>query len=111
MSRSISPRPQGSVSAVEMALSLGSYNSGSRDGTGGEYSTLFHFYTSIIPPPVPTARSKRKADDLGCADDNNHQAKRQRPLAPVAMVDGNIPLKKTWEMMELSNRKGLLTKF
>ena len=62
------------------------------------------------PFPVPTAGSKHKADDLGMGD-NDHQAKWQRTLTPVAMSDGNLPLKKTWEMTELKNRRGLLAKF
>ncbi len=52
--------------------------------------------------------SKRKADeDLG---DDHRLAKRKRTL-PVATADGHLPLKKTWEMTELSNRRGLLAKF
>ena len=43
--------------------------------------------------------------------DNDHRAKRQMPLAPVAMVKGNIRLKRTWEMTELNLRSGLLAKF
>ena len=60
------------------------------------------------PFPAPTDGSKHKADDLG---DDNHQAKWQRRLPPVAMADGNLPLKKTWEMTELNNCRGLLAKF
>ena len=62
----------------------------------------------ITQSPAPTAGSKHKADDLG---NNDHQAKWQRPLAPVAMADGNLPLKKTWELTELNNQRGLLAKF
>jgi len=99
------------VNAMERVLSLGSSNSGSSHGNGGEYSTPFHLYTSMIPLPVPTAGPKHKADDLGCKGDNDHQAKQQRTGAPVVMTDGNVPLKKTWEMTELNNCKGLLAKF
>ena len=78
-------------------------------------SFQFHFtytcqYSLLIPLPAPTAGSKHKAEDSG-ADDRDSQAKKQRIITPVAMADGNLPLKKTWEMTELNNRKGLLAKF
>ena len=57
---------------------------------------------------MPIARSKRNAVDSG---DDDCQAEKHRTLAPVIMADGNRPLKKTWEMMELKDRKGLLAKF
>ena len=59
---------------------------------------------------APTAGSKRKANDSG---DNHHESKRQRTVTttPVAMADGNLPLKKTWELMGLKDNLGLLTKF
>ena len=43
--------------------------------------------------------------------DNNHQAKRQRSLAPVAVAGGSVLLQKTWEMTALNDRKGVLAKF
>ena len=58
---------------------------------------------------MPIAASKRNAVDSG--DDDYCQAKKRRTLAPVAMADGIRPLKKTWEMSELKDRKGLLAKF
>ena len=60
---------------------------------------------------MPTAGLKRKINDSGDKDDAaaDHQAKRQRTL--VAMAEGNVPLQKTWEMTELNNQKGLLSKF
>lgn len=108
MTRSVSP--QSPLSAIETAVlpDDSNSNSGSSHGAAGEYSTLFHLCTPLNSFPLPTAGSKRNADDLG---DNDRQPKRQRTLAPVAMADGNLPLKKTWEMTELKNRRGLLAKF
>ena len=57
---------------------------------------------------MPIAGSKRNAVDSG---DDDHQAKKRRTIAPVIMADGNRPLKATWEMTELKDRKGLLPKF
>jgi len=65
-------------------------------------------YTSTIPFPVPTAGSKRKADN---SVDDDHQEKRRKKIVPVPMVDGNLPLKATWNMTDLKDRKGLLDKF
>ena len=58
---------------------------------------------------MPIAASKHNAVDSG--DDNYCQVKKCRMLPPVAMADGNRPLKKTWEMLELKDCKGLLAKF
>ncbi len=48
---------------------------------------------------MPTAG---KADDSA---HNNHQAKWQRTIIPVAMADGSKQLQKTWEMSVLSDQK------
>ena len=109
MTRSLSPRSQ--LSDTERALlspDPSNSISGSSHGASSEYSTIFHVCTSIISFPVPTARSKHKADELG---DKDCQAKWQRSLAPVAMADGHLPLKKTWDLSVLKNRRGLLAKF
>ena len=57
---------------------------------------------------MPIARSKQNAIDSG---NDDCQAKKHRMLAPVLMADGNRPLKKTWEMTELKDHKGMLAKF
>ena len=41
----------------------------------------------------------------------DHQAKRQRSLAPVAMVKRKITLKRTWNMTELKSCSGSLPQF
>ena len=116
MPRYTSPGSQeGSLSTAEMAemAPLDSCDLGSSTDAGSEYLTPFHLYTSTISPPVPSARLKRKSNDSADNNDqaNNDQAKRQRTIIPVATADGNVPLKKTWEMTELKDRKGLLSKF
>ena len=115
MSRYLSPQSQGeSLSTMERAPSPDSGNSGSSHDAKGEQLTPFHLCTSIFPVPVPTARSaKRKASDLSDGDHqvDAHQAKQQSKLAPVAMAEGNVPLKKTWDLTALKERRGLLSKF
>jgi len=109
----------GSVNAIERAFSPESSDSGagSGRGTGSEYSIPIRLYTPIITLPMPIAEPKRKAglkrkaEDLDCTGDNDHQAKQQKSLAPVALVKGNIRLKNTWDLTELANRRELLPKF
>ena len=110
MPRIISPPSRESVSLgpAERERSTGSSDAGSMHGTGSEYSTLFHLCTSLVPLLAPTGMSEREGDNSGLADDNEHQAKWCRTNAPVAIAKGNVPLQKTWEMMELRNHKGLL---
>ena len=68
--------------------------------------SILHLCTSLVPLLAPTGMSKRKGDESGLTDDNEHQAKRRWTNAPVAIAKGNVPLQKTWEMTDLS--KGLL---
>src|SRR6266404_5621210 len=97
----------GSESAVERALSPETSHSKSSNGINGEYSTIFNFYTLINMLPVPTAGYKHKPNNSPCMGDNNCQVKQQRTIIPVAMAEGSIPLKKTWEMSALSDQKVL----
>jgi len=63
---------------MERVTSPDGSNSGSSPSSANsEYSTWFHMYTSTVSFPVPTARSKRKADD---SVDNDHQEKRQKKI-------------------------------
>ena len=101
---------EGSMSTLR-AISLESFNPGGSCGTGGEYSNLFHLYTSWSPLPTPAAGSKQKANDLGPIGNNNHNTKHPKMIKCVEIVYSNVPLKKTWEMMELANHPGLLAKF
>ena len=71
--------------------------------------SILHLCTSLVPLLTPTGMSKRKCDDSGLMDDNEHQVKQHRINTPVAIAKGNVPLQKTWEMTELS--KELLLKF
>ena len=64
-----------------------------------------------IAEPKRKAGLKRKAEDLDCMGDNDHQAKQQKSLAPVALAKGNICLKNTWHLTELTYRRKLLPKF
>ena len=105
MPQIISPPSRESVSPgpAERERSTGGSDAGSTHGTGSEYSS-FVYITS------PTSRTNRHVQAqrrrLGAHEDNEHQAKRRRTNAPVAISKGNVPLQKTWEMS-----KGLLFKF
>ena len=108
MPQIISPPSRESVSPVpaERERPTGGSDAGSTHGTGSEYYS-FVYITS------PTSRTNRHVQAqrrrLRAHKDNEHQAKRRRTNAPLAIAKGNVPLQKTWEMTELS--KGLLLKF
>ena len=83
-------------------------------------STLLYFthiHTSVNLLPTPTARSKHKADNSGhvsdnkCACGHHCQAKWQKTTNPVATANGNIPLKRTWDMTDLKNCPEVFAQF